>query len=109
MADILLYLTEANRSPFDDWFAKLEPAAAARVTRAITSMGLGNFGDSKSVKSGVWESRINYGPGYRIYYGLDSDEIVILLLGGSKKRQQADIDKAKKYWNDYKARKRSGE
>ena len=68
-------------------------------------MELGNFGDSKGVGEGVLECRINYGPGYRVYYGRDGDELVILLVGGAKKHQQADIERAQGYWADYKARK----
>lgn len=68
-------------------------------------MELGNFGDSKGVGEGVIEYRITFGPGYRIYYGRDGDELVILLIGGTKKRQQNDIEKAQEYLSDYKARK----
>jgi putative addiction module killer protein len=69
-------------------------------------MEAGNFGDHKSVGGGVWERRINFQQGYRVYFAKDGDELVILFCGGTKTRQQSDIAKAKEYWSDYKKRKR---
>jgi putative addiction module killer protein len=76
------------------------------VTVAITRIGLGNFSNAKGVGAGVHEYRIDSGPGYRIYFGRDGESLVILLAGGTKKRQQADIVTAQRRWVDYKARKR---
>lgn len=76
------------------------------MTVAISRFEQGNFGDSKSTGGGVWECRIHVGAGYRIYFGKDGDALVILLGGGTKKRQQNDIDRAKAFWKDYKQRKR---
>jgi putative addiction module killer protein len=59
---------------------------------------MGNFGDHKSVGSGVFELRIDYGPGFRIYFGIHNDEIILLLMGGSKRTQDSDIEKAKAHW-----------
>lgn len=69
-------------------------------------MKRGNLGDSKAVGDGVLERRIDYGPGYRIYFGRDGDRVVVLLGGGTKKRQAKDIEDARARWSDYKQRKR---
>ncbi|MEM6414225.1 MAG: type II toxin-antitoxin system RelE/ParE family toxin [Pseudomonadota bacterium] len=105
MITIVEYLDEDEESTFGKWFADIDVQAALRVRRAIARMEQGNFGDSKSVGQGVIEYRITFGPGYRIYYGRDGDELVLLLCGGTKQRQQNDIEKAHQYWADYKARK----
>ncbi|MEM9211865.1 MAG: type II toxin-antitoxin system RelE/ParE family toxin [Pseudomonadota bacterium] len=106
--DVVEYLDEQGVSPFADWFNDLDAQAAAKVTTAIARMGDGNFGDHKSVGEGVVERRLTHGPGYRIYFGRDGDTLVILLVGGTKKRQDNDIAKAKELWADYKARKEGG-
>lgn len=80
--------------------------ASARIARAIVRMEQGNFSNAKGVGEGVMEYKIDFGPGYRVYFGRDGDTIVILLTGGTKKRQQRDIDAAKAYWRDYKLSKR---
>jgi putative addiction module killer protein len=67
---------------------------------------LGNLASVKSVGAGVQELRINFGPGYRVYFGWDGEEVVVLLAGGSKKRQQADIERAKELWREFKGRRR---
>ncbi len=76
-----------------------------RIDARLARVQLGNFGDTKGVGEGVLELRIDYGPGYRVYLGRDGSAVVILLLGGDKRTQSKDIDTAKKYWADYKARK----
>jgi len=60
----------------------------------------GNFGDCKSVADGVWALRIDWGPGYRVYYAQSGNRLVLLLTGGDKRKQQADIDAAGSFWND---------
>jgi putative addiction module killer protein len=77
------------------------------VTTALYRLGLGNFSNVKGVGGGVFERRIDFGPGYRVYFGKDGERIVILLCGGTKKRQQNDIELAGEFWQDYKLRKRS--
>ncbi len=105
MPDVVEYLDEEGSSPFGDWFCRLAAQAAVKVRRAIARMEAGNFGDSKGVGKGVMECRIDFGPGYRLYYGKDGDELVLLLAGGTKQRQQRDIEIAHRRWSDYKARK----
>ena len=104
--DILEYLTASGRSPYRDWFDDLDAHAATKVTVALTRISLGNFSNAKGVGAGVQEYRVDCGPGYRIYFGRDGEKLVILLAGGTKKRQQADIVAAQGRWSDYKTRKK---
>lgn len=106
MIEIRYYISASGHEPFADWFADLEAVTRAKVTRAIARMGQGNFSNVKTVGEGVLEYRIDFGPGYRVYFGRDGDTLVILLTGGTKKRQQRDIDAARAYWQDYKQAKR---
>lgn len=104
----LEYRTQDGITPFRDWLFNLKDARArVKVTKAVTQMEAGNFGDHKSVThgNGLHERRINYGPGYRIYYITESDKLIILFAGSSKSDQQAAIDTAKKYLADYKSKK----
>ena len=80
--------------------------ARAKVARALVRMEQGNLSNVKSIGEGVLEYRIDFGPGYRVYFGRDGEVLVILLTGGTKKRQQRDIEAAKEYWRDYKQTKR---
>jgi len=103
---VRVYETKDGKRPFDKWLRGLrDTRARQRVRTRIARIRLGNFGDFKSVGEGVGEIRIDYGPGYRVYFGRDGDEIVILLTGGDKSTQGSDIETAKEYWDDYKARK----
>ena len=101
------YLTEDGRSPFARWFNKLDVRAAVRVTIALNRMEQGNLSNSKSL-GGIFEYKLIYGPGYRIYYGRDGDLLILLLGGGTKKTQSKDILSAKQPWIDYKKRKNTG-
>jgi putative addiction module killer protein len=103
---ILEYLDAAGKSPYQDWFERLDAKAAAKVTVAVTRIELGNLSNVKGVGAGVQEYRIDFGPGYRVYFGRDGDRLVILLAGGTKSRQQKDIATAQKRWADYKQRKK---
>lgn len=103
--EIREFLDQQGRSPFGLWFEGLDPMAAVKITTAITRMSLGNFSNAKGVGEGVLEYRIDYGPGYRIYFGKDGDRLVILVAGGTKKRQQADIKTAQARWAEYRKRK----
>jgi putative addiction module killer protein len=100
------YIDSKGRNPYAKWFNRLNAPAAAKVVTALVRMEQGNFSNTRSVGEGVLEKRIDFGPGYRIYFGRDGDQIVILLGGGTKKRQQKDIDAAKILWKEYKRRKR---
>jgi len=100
------YLTAAGESPFESWFAGLDAAAAAKVSVALVRLGQGNISNAKGVGEGVLEYRIDWGPGYRVYFGRDSETLVILLTGGTKQRQQRDIERAQELWADYKRRRK---
>ncbi len=106
MLEIRYYVAADGRQPFAEWFADVEPVARAKVARAIARMEQGNLSNVKPVGQGVLECRLDFGPGYRVYFGRDGDVLVILLTGGTKKRQQRDIEEARAYWHDYKDRKR---
>ncbi len=99
------FVTEENVSPFRRWFDDLDSHAAALVTVALDRLGEGNVSNANSLSEGLSELRINRGPGYRIYFGWDGKVLVILLGGGTKRRQQSDIQTALRHWRSYKARK----
>lgn len=102
------YKTQDGGVPFRDWLVRLKDVRAkAKVTKAVTQMEAGNFGDHKPITDGLGlhERRIDYGPGYRIYYVNEGDKLIILFAGSDKSSQQAAIDAAKEYLADYKGRK----
>ncbi len=105
MFEIRYYLSPGGESPFERWFAALEAVARAKVTVAVARLEQGNTSNVKGVGQGVLEYRIDFGPGYRVYFGRDGETLVILLTGGSKKRQQRDIEAAVALWADYKRRR----
>ena len=100
------YIDEDGNRRFADWLEGLDASAAAKVTIALTRMEQGNLSKVKAVDAGVCEYKIDFGPGYRIYFGKDGDLLVILLGGGTKKRQNKDIQAAQECWADYKRRKK---
>ena len=102
---VLEYLDHSGSNPFAGWFQTLDAAAAAKVTTAVRRLELGNFSSVKGVGAGVFEYRIDFGSGYRVYFGKNGDAIVILLGGGTKKRQDRDIASARERWADYKKRR----
>ena len=102
------YLTAAGRSPFRDWLDALDTATKARVQARVLRFELGNLGDHKPVAVGVWEARLAFGAGYRIYFGRRSTEIILLLLGGDKRSQKEDIRQAIRYWREYLERIKHG-
>ena len=108
MIEVKEYSHVGDRSPFADWFNDLEATAAAKVAVAVQRMRAGNLSDVKGVGGGVLERRVHWGPGLRIYFGRDGDALIILLGGGTKRRQQVDITNAQDLWLDYKRRKREG-
>jgi putative addiction module killer protein len=105
MLELRYYLASDGESPFQEWFSGLHAAAAAKVAVALARLEQGNLSNVKTVGEGVLEYRIDWGPGYRVYFGRDGDVLVILLTGGTKQRQQNDIDAAKASWTDYKRRR----
>jgi putative addiction module killer protein len=94
-----------GRSPFAEWFDALDAVTADRVDRYIRRLETGNFGAAKVVGEGVFELRLDFGPGYRVYFGRDGKTLIILLGGGSKRRQAADIAAAIARWKHYKQTK----
>ena len=111
MNKLVVYVSEEGKTLFDDWFDNLDTMAALKVRTALALARIetGNLGDVKPVGQGVSERRITFGPGYRVYFGKDGDTLVILLCGGTKKRQSKDIEQAKAFWDDYKNRKLRGD
>ena len=105
MLKLRYYLASNGESPFQKWFSDLNAAAAAKVSVALARLEQGNLSNVKTVGEGVLEYRIDWGPGYRVYFGRDGDVLMILLTGGTKQRQQNDIDTAKVSWTDYKRRR----
>jgi len=103
--NIVEYLRD-GKSPFEKWFNAVDITAAAKITIALYRLEHGNFSNVKSVGKGVLEYRIDFGPGYRIYFGREGNELIILLGGGSKKTQSEDIKKAQTIWQQYKTDKK---
>lgn len=107
MYQITDYLTEDGRAPLKEWLASLaDRQARVRVLTRVQRIAAGNFGDCKPLAGGVWELRIDYGPGYRVYYARTGEALLLLLLGGDKRKQQADIDTAVAYLDDWNRRNR---
>src|ERR1700749_3074240 len=101
---VVEYIGDDGANPFKAWFDDLDAQAAAKVATATLRLELGNTSSVKWIGT-IGEFRIDWGPGYRIYLGKDGTELIILLAGGTKKRQQADIERAKALFAEYKARK----
>ena len=99
------YVDQSGTRPFTKWFDALGVKAAAKVATAVTRLSLGNYSNVKGVGAGVFEYKIDFGPGYRIYFAKEGESLIILLGGGVKKRQRQDIQKAIANWMDYKRRK----
>lgn len=100
----IIYKTHIGKEPFTLWLKDLDAKVRSIVLTRLRRVSLSNFGDCKQLKnaSGIWELRIDYGAGYRIYFGKEGDSIIVLLLGGDKGSQVRDIAKAKQYWLSYK-------
>lgn len=105
MIEIRKYVDRQGRNPFERWFNNQDATARARIALALTKLERGNFSFTKGAGKGVFELRLDFGPGYRVYFGKDGETIVILLGGGTKKRQQADIEAARVLWHAYKQQK----
>jgi len=95
------YITFDGKNPFREWLRSLTKAVGARIQLRIQRFELGNLGDHKNVGEGVWEARVMFGPGYRIYFGKDGGSIIVLLVGCDKGSQSKDIRRAQGFWRDY--------
>jgi len=95
------YLGQDGRSPFRRWLDKLDVVARARIQARVLRFEDGNLGDHKLLGDGVWEARLVFGPGYRLYFGKAGATLILLLLGGDKGSQAKDIQQAKEYWREY--------
>jgi putative addiction module killer protein len=108
VTEVRHYVTRTGKDLFDSWLTELaDVRAQAKIATRIDRLAAGNFGDCKSLRQGLYELRIDWGPGYRVYFGMIGREIVLLLCGGDKRKQAADIERALEYWKDYKARSES--
>ena len=101
---VVEYLREDGGNPFATWFASLDPQAAAKVATTVARLRAGNRSSVKAIGN-IAECRIDWGPGYRIYLGRDGEALIVLLGGGIKRGQRADINRARALWEEYKARK----
>jgi len=104
--EIRRYVTRAGKDLIGDWLAGLDARLRAKIATRIDRLSLGNFGDCKSLRQGVSELRIDWGPGYRMYYAMLGTTCVLLLCGGDKRKQASDINRAIEYLHDYKERTR---
>jgi putative addiction module killer protein len=103
--DVHYYVTKAGRNEVDEWIAELaNNRTEARILARIERLSKGNFGDHKFLGQGLFELRIDFGPGYRIYYAMIGHACVLLLCGGDKRKQSSDIERARKYLRDYRER-----
>jgi putative addiction module killer protein len=103
------YVDETGASPFEKWLRGLDARSAAKVAAALYRIEQGNFSNVEGIGAGVFEYKIDFGPGYRVYFGKEGKEVVILVGGGTKKRQSQAIKLAQERWQDYKQRKRRSE
>lgn len=100
--EILHYTTPSGNNPYRRWYTQIkDQAAQIAISNRISRIRSGNFGDYKRLSKDLYELRIHYGPGYRVYFEVFQSDIVILLCGGTKGTQQRDIRRAQNYWNDF--------
>jgi putative addiction module killer protein len=105
MIDVLRYVTESGREVIRAWLDELHDArAVTKIVMRMDRLAEGNFGDCKPLRDGVWELRIDYGPGYRVYYAMVGRTCVLLLCGGDKRKQSRDISHAIEFLRDFKRR-----
>lgn len=100
--ELVIYQTHSGMAPFEGWLKKLKDIQGRAIIRKrLNRFRLGNLGDFKSVGKGVFELKINFGPGYRVYFGQQQNTIIVLLCGGDKSTQEKDIQKAQQFWADF--------
>ena len=110
MLEIRHYVSRSGKDVFEDWLSRLADARAqAKIVSRINRLAAGNFGDCRPVRQGVHELRIDWGPGYRIYWAMVGKVCVLLLCGGDKRKQSSDIERAIGFLTDYKERMPSHE
>ena len=97
---VLIYKDNAGKEPFVNWLEKLDKMSQIRIRKRIARIEIGNLGDYKAIDSGIFELRLFFGSGYRVYFGMLGDTVVILLCGGDKSSQEQDIKKAISYWKE---------
>jgi putative addiction module killer protein len=103
--EIRHYVSQTGKDVFDAWLSHLaDTRTQARIATRINRLAAGNFGDCKPLRQGLWELRIDWGPGYRVYYAMVGRVCVLLLCGGDKRKQSSDIDRALAYLKEYKER-----
>ena len=102
------YLTTVEKNPFREWINSLDLNIKAKIQARIFRFETGNLGDYKSVGKGVFGARLDFGPGYRLYFGLEGNNIILLLMGGDKRTQKRNITKAHQFWNNYQKEKKIG-
>lgn len=99
------YITAQGKNPFRDWLKSLDIGVQARIQARALRFENGNLGDHKTVGGGVWEARLDFGPGYRLYFGRDGIAVILLLADGDKASQSKNIAAAKRYWDDFREAK----
>ena len=99
-----IYVTSSDKKPFIEWLESLDDKIRYRVKERLDRVLLGNLGDNKFIKNGVFELRLDFGSGYRIYFGNEKKFFIVLRCGGNKSTQNKDIKKALEYWKDYLSR-----
>lgn len=99
------YVTPADKEPFEEWLQSIVDTKTRAIIRTrLNRVRMGNLGDAKSLGDSIYELRIHYGPGYRVYFGEWDGTIIVLLCGGSKRGQNRDIRRAKEYWQELRSR-----
>ena len=107
MFELLRYQGKDGREPLTRWLHRLRDRQAhAHVLARLDRLENGNFGECRALQSGVWELKIDHGPGYRVYYGQVGKTILLLLCGGDKRTQQTDIERAVMYWKEFRSRQK---
>ena len=102
---VVFYIDQSGRKPFVEWLENLSISFQDRVLRRLQRVQLGNWGDYKRIGGGIFELRLHFGKGYRIYCAEDVDTVIVLLCGGNKDKQRKDVSLAKRYWDNYKNQK----
>jgi len=102
------YLTPQGTSPFRTWLKSLNIGVQARIQARVLRFEDGNLGDHKALGGGVWEARLDFGPGYRLYFSKAGAALILLLAGGDKASQSKDISAAKRYWDDFRKQVKHG-